>query len=273
MNRSTTCTAEQLASSSDLYQLLSYFLLLPSRELAAALAAGSLRGDLEDILDELGFAKEHTADTLQLLKGYETRRDEDELHSPSKSVSCSQGSRTLMDADACMDEGKLLKELRIDYTQMFGHPEHPSVHIYESLVLHDHESTKPKPRLFTDKIALDCEGFYEQAGLQSSGAANEPGDHLATQLQFLSYLYGKASVEAQAAAEEAHATPDEAQSASAEGQNTPENLAKTLKLLDAFGATHLGTWAKPFFARVYENAQTDAYRAFALVIALINQHE
>lgn len=276
MKRLSDYSAEQLAASSDLCQLLAHFLRLPTSELAAALVAGSLRGDLDDILSELGVTEELREELTGMLKHYESDpaagivslddtvsrdrdEDEDRLKSRDRHEYEEEVEVSRKRAERCEDEGSeeaaLLKELRVDYTQMFGHPTHPSVQIYESLILYDPVSNEPLPRLFTNATALDCEDYYIQAGLKRSTEVNESGDHLATQLQFLSYLYGKAFVEMQA---------NSGGIGNELAQTEDNKLAQTLATLQAFEEDHVQKWAEPFFTRMLENAQTAAYRACAL---------
>jgi TorA maturation chaperone TorD len=209
---------QQLAAASDLCQLLAHFCHLPSLELVAALVAGSLLADARQILEELGIGEEDVAEATGLLAEY-------------------TGEGT----DAAGQEA-LLHELRVDYTQLFTHPLHPAVPIYEALLLYEVEPQGGRPQLFTNPEALDCEHRYSQAGLRRSVDFNESADHLGTQLEFLGFLFGLALAQTQ--------------------QGDPA-LDDTLERLDGFLASHWQRWAEPFFKLVGSRAQTPAYQAFA----------
>lgn len=221
-----------LAVWSDLWQLLSYFFLLPTRSLANALLDGRLLTDLQQITTELDCDGQRIAGAIELLQTYCLRRQDAPL--ADQSIYSSELNYS----------NDLLRELRIDYTRMFGHPDCPLVPIYEALILYDAQGQSQKPRLFTNRAALDCERFYRLAGLKLSATAHESPDHLGIQMQFVSYLFGKAC----------------AQSAMADPA-----CQDTISLIKDFHHWHLGRWANTFFSSVKLAADTKAYKAIALI--------
>ena len=152
---------EQLLASSDMYQLMSMFLRLPTAELVEGLREGSLKQDVQDIFGELGVPAEETASILENLSAYE---------------------------GGAHDPQEVLSDLRREYTRMFTHPKQPAVSIYEALFLWNGDDGEPKPSLFISPAALDAERCYKRAGLERSKEVNESGDHFATQMEFMMFL-------------------------------------------------------------------------------------
>jgi TorA maturation chaperone TorD len=218
--------AEQLVARSDLLQLLGTFCSLPTREFALALASGTLLGDFEQIARELGAPEKSLAPVRGLLTRYLDDRGE-----YRSTGNCASADSVAIQA--------LLTELRTDYTQLFSHPEHPTVGIYECLVL-DLEA----PLLFVNELALDCERRYRQDGLELASNTQDPADHLGTQLQFLSLLYARAY---------------------AQSISSDLSLALTLEHIQAFEQAHLSRWATAFFTSVAAEAKTPAYQALSQI--------
>jgi TorA maturation chaperone TorD len=86
----------------------------------------------------------------------------------------------------------LFSELRREYTRLFNHPTKPAIYIYETLFLYKpEEGDNEKPPLFISPAAMDAERCYKKAGLKMSREINEPGDHMATELEFMMFLYSQ----------------------------------------------------------------------------------
>lgn len=162
----------RLAAVSDLARILSLFLYLPKRELAAGIADGSLRQDVQEIICELGWQ-----DFDDSLLG------------------------SLAARQAYADEG-ILSSLRQEYTRLFTHPESPQLYIYESLFRYYAEGEQgERPLLGISPAALDALRQYQQAGFRPSCTANESADHMGCELEFVSFLCFKLARQAWAEAE------------------------------------------------------------------------
>lgn len=211
--------AEKLAiqtwiAASDLCRLLAMFLRLPTEELAQGLLDGSIAGDVADILAELGFSAEVIQRISQKLKAV-----------PKATPRCED----------------LRTELRREYTRLFTHPKQPAVAIYECLFLFKPEDAgEERPLYFVSAAALDAERCYRKAGLSRAKAVNEPGDHMATELEFMMFLYWR--------------------KAQALQKNDPEGLAQTEALIQEFSDLHLQKWAAEFFKQCVNASPSGVYR-------------
>lgn len=151
----------KLFACSDVYQLLSMFLRLPTKELVEGLRDGSLADDVENIFHEIEIDDTETALFMESL------RESSLSDTPEETLS----------------------GLRREYTRMFSNPKKPEIDIYEALFLWDKDSGEPKPSLFISPAALDAERCYKKAGLARSKEINESADHFATQMEFMMFLY------------------------------------------------------------------------------------
>ncbi|MBS3975236.1 MAG: molecular chaperone TorD family protein [Syntrophomonadaceae bacterium] len=206
---------QKAIAASDLYQILSISLWLPTEQLTAGLLDGSLAEDVCSIMGELKFSEE------------EIEKFKDKLNLQGKSIS----------------EEELLIDLRQEYTRLFNHPNEPQVDIYETLFLHDpEEGEKAKPALFISPAALDVERIYRKAGLLRSGEVNEPSDHMATEMEFMMYLY--------------------LQKARALQENNTEEVARREDEIQEFNEVHLKKWARDFFDLCTSSSNHTVYRTF-----------
>jgi TorA maturation chaperone TorD len=205
----------QLVARGDACQMFAALLTLPSQQLVAALIDGSLLDGLEEVAAALELPKTTLVEPSRLLANY-------------------QGS----------GNPELLRELRVDYTQLFTQSPRPAVGIYECLVLGDEH-----PLLFVNQAALDCERLYQRAGLELGSKARDSADNLCTQLKFLGVLYARAQEQL---------ALDGADGVGGVGDT---GLSETCDLIEEFTRSHLAQWAAPFFAEVGAKAQTDVYRA------------
>ncbi|AFM00389.1 MULTISPECIES: molecular chaperone [Desulfitobacterium] len=202
MQKTTQQEMQTAIAASDLYQLLAMWLQLPTREIAAGLLNGSLAEDVLAIFDELGFP-------AHLQKGLKSVFSQ--IQEESKS------------------QEELFSDLRKEYTRLFTHPKQPQIHIYESLFLFNPEGDEARPSLFISPAALDAERCYKKAGVARAKEVNEPGDHMATEMEFMMFLYLQKAKALQ------------------EGDRT--EVERRGKEIQEFYEIHLQKWAKEFFAR------------------------
>lgn len=201
-------------AASDMYQLLFMSLHLPTEELVLGLLNGSFAEDVVTIFRELNFPAaeiEKIKAGLIALGGDENRKDE------------------------------LLTELGREYTRLFAHPKNPVIAIYETTFRYDPtDELASRPALFISPAALDAERCYKKAGLTMSGEMNEPADHLATEMEFMMYLYS--------------------QKAKALQQDNSAEVAEREAQIKEFAEDHLNKWAKAFYDRCIAESQSDVYR-------------
>lgn len=201
-------------AASDMYQILSISLQLPSDDFVVGLLDGRWGSDVVNIFEELDIPMdkiEKMKEKMILLKGDEN----------SKNV--------------------LLTEMRQEYFRLFSHPSNPAIPIYETMFRYKFECTgESSPSLFIDPLTLDVERCYKKAGLVTSKQVNEPADHMATEMEFMMYLY--------------------LQKAQGLQQNNQQNLAKIEGEIKEFSELHLQKWAKEFFNLCISCSQNDVYR-------------
>lgn len=202
-------------ATSDFYQLLSLSLRLPTTDLAEALLDGSYRQDGLNILEELSCNHE---DSLRVGEALDALRG------------------------AKGDVTPFLIEMRREYTRLFDDPKQPALNIYETLFLQDPED-KQGAMLFMSPAALDAERCYKEAGVSLVKQSAEPADHMATELEFLMYLYAK---KGKALKEE----------------NT-EELEKIERQIQQFQEMHLNKWVLEFFDNLQTQSKSASYQGLA----------
>jgi TorA maturation chaperone TorD len=86
-----------------------------------------------------------------------------------------------------------LDDLRYAYTRLFSHPEKPLIPPYESQFLywekHPDGTIADAPRMFVCPAAIDAERIYASVGLSRARKLNEPGDFIATEVEFVAKLF------------------------------------------------------------------------------------
>lgn len=152
---------------SDMFQLLSMLLYIPTPEIVKGLRDGSLSEDLIAILVELGFSTETVDEFKQAFLQFQTNKQTEE---------------------------KLFREMRREYTRLFSHPQNPEIHIYETMFRYDSKTDENRPSLYISPAALDAERCYKKAGLAMSKEMNEPSDHMGTEMEFMTYLYTQKAI-------------------------------------------------------------------------------
>jgi TorA maturation chaperone TorD len=101
-------------------------------------------------------------------------------------------------------------------------------------------------RLLFQKETLDVRRWYHRYGLQAERERNEPDDHIALELSFLSHLAGLA-LEALAAGD-------------------PLRFNELIGAQSRFLDEHLGKWAGRWSSLVLKHARSDFYRGAALLV-------
>ncbi|MEM5816586.1 MAG: molecular chaperone TorD family protein, partial [Desulfitobacterium hafniense] len=133
-----------------------------------------------------------------------------------------------------------------DYKRLFTQPKQQAVGIYETMFLYQpEEGTSEKPVLFVSAAALDAERCYRQAGLVRAKEVNEPADHMATEMEFMSYLW--------------------LQKAIALRENDQEGLNKRNEQIREFSEIHLRKWAIAFYDECFLSSKTDVYQTFGQI--------
>jgi TorA maturation chaperone TorD len=210
---------QKCIAASDMYRLLAMFLHLPTEEMVAGILDGTLAEDISQIIQELQF-QDKTIEIIRIKLG--------DLQT------------------GISEERELFTEMRREYTRLFTHPKRPAVAIYETLFLFKPEAgMMQKPSLFISPAALDAERCYSQAGLQRSKEANEPGDHMATEMEYMAYLYYR----------KAKALHDHHQ-AEVEMRN---------RQIKEFSELHLQKWGVDFFNRCLSASESQVYQTFSQV--------
>ncbi|MBE3120048.1 MAG: molecular chaperone TorD family protein, partial [Candidatus Atribacteria bacterium] len=197
-----------------MFQLLALAMHLPEKELAEGLVDGSILADVTALFRELG------------IKPRETHSIENSMKEIKKGGESRQ---------------EMLSSLRKEYTRLFSHPKKPVIYIYETLFLFKPEKgSNDKPPLFISPAAMDAERCYKKAGLKMSKEINEPGDHMATEMEFMMYLYQQKS--------------------NAIREDDREELARRNAEIEEFGQSHLKRWAKEFFRECKTTSESRFYR-------------
>lgn len=202
MQNTTQQEIQTAIAASDLYQLLAISLQLPTTEVTAGLLDGSWAEDILTISDELGLPAHIREDLRSAFAGIQHENKSQE---------------------------ELLSDLRKEYTRLFTHPQKSRIDIYESLFLYNPQESDAKPSLFISPAALDAERCYKKAGVGRSKEVNEPGDHMATEMEFMMFLYLQKAKALQEGNE-------------AEAKRRDEEIKE-------FYDIHLRKWAKEFFSR------------------------
>ncbi|MEA5025599.1 Chaperone protein TorD [bioreactor metagenome] len=222
MEKTTEREIQRAISTSDLYQILAMSLHLPNTEIAQGLLAGSMAEDIIAIFQELGFSDEATKKIETVLLAI-------------------QNSQSLTE--------ELLSDLRQEYTRLFTHPKKPEIEIYETLFLYNPEESRIKPALFISPAAMHAEHCYEKAGLVPSKEVNEPGDHMATEMEFMMFLH-----------------LEKAKALQADNQ---EELARREAEIQEFETLHLQKWAHSFFEKMASISHSDFYRALGAIGSIL----
>lgn len=200
-------TIETMISLADAYQLLAIALRYPTEELAQGIADGSFAADLSACLAELGLGGE---------------------------------SEKVQAAFAAAQQDSLTA-MRTEYTGLFLVPKKEKIFIYESRFLYPKDANPKDYMMFVSPCALHAEQCYKDAGVRVKKALNEPSDHAATEMEFMSHLYRCA----------------------AQAISNGEDGRIWLMRAKAFHKAHIAKWMADFCTQLGETTQLPAYRAIA----------
>jgi len=214
MQNTTEQGIQTTIAASDLYQLLAMSLQLPTKQITAGLLDGSLAEDVLAISDELSFPAQVQEDLKSAF--YKIQQE-------------------------YKNQEELLSDLRKEYTCLFTHPQKSQIDIYESLFLYNPQDSSEKPTLFISPAALDAERCYKKAGVARSKEVNEPDDHMATEMEFMMFLYLQKAKALQEG--------NQAEAERREGE------------IKEFYDIHLQKWAKEFFGRCSTSSEHPFFRA------------
>lgn len=202
-----------------LYELLALGLRYPTDTLIAALTEGEYADALKEVSELNELDGTALAESLEDLAEYRN-----------------QESKALM------------KTLRVEYTFLYIGEKRPPVSPYAG-VWWSHEKGIT-PLLFVNKESLAVKEFMRSCGIKKPADANEPLDHIATELEFLQYLcLCRADASLQPEFLEDSALPEHA--------------------YEDFYAEHFDKWSKQFAAATLEKARIPFYRALARMLACL----
>jgi len=221
-------TVEQAINYSDFYQLMAIALRYPTAELAEGLLDGSFADDMAACLEGLGISEEEADATYDRL------------------------SAAVL-ADATEAEA-LLHRLRVEYTGLFLVPKREKIYIYESRFCYPKDADPKQYSMFVSPCALHVEQCYKEAGVRVRKNLQEAPDHMATELEYMSYLYRKLAEGL------SRAKAEEETGVSAEVKQ--DNLMWKLRI-DTFRQKHLSKWYGAFLAEIQEKTELETYRALA----------
>ncbi|MGZ4811829.1 MAG: TorD/DmsD family molecular chaperone [Terriglobales bacterium] len=204
----------QLEAKATLHSLLARALNYPDQQLADSLASGEFSAALADLLTTLGH--DHAAaEVRRLVK------------------------------DPQVKAAKTLRlNLEKDYTWMFFASKPRIAYLFESVY---------REGKLLQESTFEIARLYRDAGLVLNEDFRLPPDHIAVELEFLSFLYFK---------------EHEAQKA-----NKPKNVDYARELQAAVLDRHLRHFAQSVAQRVGENARTSFYRTVARILGSLYSQE
>jgi TorA maturation chaperone TorD len=205
-------------ATSDFYQLLSLSLQFPSEELATALNEGGFWEDALSILEDLSCRKENIR-----------QMEESIAHVKTEAITAED----------------LYQKMRQEYTRLFNDPKNPQLAIYESLFLYKAKENGEKPMLFLSREAVDAEKMYKEAGVKVDKTFREPADHIATELEFMMFLYARKGKALQ--------------------EQDGKELDKVSKIIETFQRKHLEKWEYAFFEHLETETGLGYYRVIARI--------
>lgn len=154
----------------NVFQILAFAFVDPSRELVVQVQDGSFIMELEDSFNELWNRR---------ITGEAARN----MFAPLKSALVELAQK---------DQEALLKEMKVEYARLFIGPGHIPVSPYETSYGHEYKDSQPMLMISPEAVAVAA--AYREAGVGVSRGLNEPPDHFATECEFLYYLSEKEAV-------------------------------------------------------------------------------
>ncbi|MEG0505428.1 MAG: molecular chaperone TorD family protein, partial [Raoultibacter sp.] len=155
-----TVCRDQMVARADAYRILAAFMNLPTQDFNQSLQDGSMMLSWQAIIPHLSWSEESARDAETILSEYAN------------------------------EEPSSLEQLRIEYTRLFSHPDHPVVFPYEAQFLFSHalDDADKEPVFVINKIALDVDEAYQNAGYQRPRGKVISSDYLGTELSFVALL-------------------------------------------------------------------------------------
>ena len=221
-------TVEQAINFSDFYQLMAVALRFPTRSFAEGLLDGSFADDLAACMEGLGMTEEEADAAYDRL--------------------C---AAVLADAS---DAETMFHRLRTEYTCLFLVPKREKIYIYESRYRYPKDADPKQYSMFVSPCALHAEQCYKEAGVRVRKDLQEAPDHMATELEYLSYLYRRL---AESLSKE-HAEQETQVSA-----ETKQDVLMWKLRIDTFRQKHLNKWYHDFLTNMQEKTQLESYRVLA----------
>lgn len=210
---------QKAIAASDMCKLLTILLNLPTKELADGILNGSFMDDVVEIFRELGVA-DSRIETIKIQLG--------------------------VLQEEILDNALFFSAMRQEYTRLFTHPKQPVIAIYETLFRFKPETKNQyKPVLFISPAALDARRCYKEAGFVSSNKANESDDHMAIEMEYMSYLY--------------------LQKAKALSEGNQEKAKKQDLQLKGFIEVHLQKWGGEFFDSCIASSESEEYKVLGRI--------
>lgn len=129
-----------------------------------------------------------------------------------------------------------ISTLQVDFSTLFIGPYQLIAPPYGSVYLEE-------SRQVMGETTMEVLRLYQSAGMEVSEGFNQPPDHIAAELEFVSFLLFRRVEAIQAGDDEAY-----------------EDYTAQLKM---FSENHLGPWCVPFLEGMEREAKTDFYRMLA----------
>ena len=147
----------------------------------------------------------------------------------------------------CSDLQTALRELEVEYTRLFitAYPRIPAPP-YASIYLED-------DRLVWGDSAVEALQMYKEAGLKMSDDFHDVPDHIAAELEFVSYLISS--------------------ELKAKEEKDNERLLKVLSIQERFLTDHLLKWTSSFFNRVIESTRSHFYHEICVLASKLMEAE
>lgn len=222
-------TVEQAINYSDFYQLMAIALRCPTKEFAEGLLDGSFSDDLAACMEGLGVAADEADEAYDRM--------------------CTAVLKDSSEAE------ELFHCLRAEYTRLFLVPKKEKIYIYESRFRYPKDADPRQYSMFVSPCALHAEQCYKEAGVRVRKDLQEAPDHMATELEYLSYLYRKL-------AEGLSREKAESENSQVSAETKQDVLMWKLRI-NTFWQQHLAKWYDDFLAELQQKTQLETYRILA----------
>ena len=172
-----------------------------------------------------------------------------EIHAPWSRSGWENELATGIDGLPMADPDALLRSLCAEATRLFVGAPNPLVSPYEGIWRAKEDGVKGL--LFVNPHSMDVERFVKACGLGRPAGTNEPLDHVATELELLSYLASRASGEG---------ASEDAVPADLLPNGSPSLASRR------FFREHPATWLHSFATELGEKTRLQYYRAVAALL-------